>query len=215
MNKPNRLFRCQILAAALAITSINTARATDLYVTVNTASIVGDSGTLYFDFVSGGSDIANTSTISAFSTDGRLGSITALGSETGALPGTVSLSSTSFYNELAQQFTYGSQFSFDLKLTENGPGTGNPAEGFSLFLGDDAYGKTVPTTSDPNGGNALFLFNIDGSSSGKLSTYASSDLPITWKVTSATTTVPIPSAIWLLASGVMGMGLATKRHRRI
>ena len=100
----------------------------------------------------------------------------------------------------------GTHYSFNLNLTEHGPGLGDTPDAFSLFLADNG-GSLIPTTTDPTGSNALFLFNIDGTSGGNLNLYSSTDLPISWQVTLLTdppvlgSTVPTPSILWLLASG--------------
>lgn len=206
MNTATRIFTYSFCITVLSLGFVNTAFATMLNVTVDTISR-GSISALYFDFVGNGSP-TNTSTITSFTTDGLLGAVTTSGNVTGNLPGTVTLDTTSFFNELAQNIKYGTQFSFDLNVTENTPSLGGTPDAFSLFLADNR-GNTFPTTTDPTGSNALFLFNVDGTSSGNLNLYSSTDLPVNWQVTPAA--IPIPSVIWLFASGFMGILLNRKK----
>jgi hypothetical protein len=213
VKKLDRSFYIRLCAISLTLASFNSARATDLDVTINTTAIDGTSGTLVFDLISGGNSTSNTATISAFSSDGTLGAVTPQGDEIGSLPGTATLDTNStFFNELAQNITYGTQISFDLNFTQNGPDpTGSP-DTFSFFLLNSS-GNPIPTTTDPSGGNALFLFNIDGTDTGNLNIYTSLDLPITWQATPIVSSVPEPSVIGLLTIGLMGVKLTARKQR--
>jgi hypothetical protein len=139
-------------------------------------------------------------------------SVTTSGDVTGNLSGTVISNTTSLFNELAQNIQYGTQFSFDLNVTENSSSLGGTPDAFSLFLTNNS-GNTIPTTTDPTNSNALFLFNINGTSSGNLNLYSSSDLPLNWQVTPAA--VPIPSVVWLFASGLMGVLINRKKKSTV
>lgn len=200
MNKISRTLTSGICTAALALGSANIASASLFHVTVDTAALVGQTGTLHFDLIGNGASI-NTSTISSFITDGIIGSAGLSGTGSGDLSAMSTLSTTSFFNELAQNITYGTQFSFDLKLTENTPNFSGTPDDFSLFLADN-NGKTIPTTTDPTGNNALFMLAIDGTASGDLSVYSASDFPINWLAVPVTA-IPIPSIAWLLLTGIM------------
>jgi hypothetical protein len=211
MNNFTHIFSRNICMAAIAFVTLNTAQATELDVTVNTSSLSGTSGSLYFDLVSGGSGVFNSSTISSFSTDGLLGSTAPVGDAFGTLPGQVMLDtgSSTILNEMGQNITYGNLFSFHLSLTENGPGVDGTPDSFSLFV-VDAAGDLVPTT-EPAGSKALFIFNIDGTSTGNLNIYTLPDDSQPWQVTPVTA-VPVPSAIWLLVTGLIGLGLNARRQ---
>ncbi|MEP7162697.1 MAG: hypothetical protein ABI747_02940, partial [Candidatus Moraniibacteriota bacterium] len=82
------------------------AYATPIQITVDTSSFAGTSAALALDLIDGGSP-ANSVTVSGFSTTGTLGLNSSIGDVTGAFPGSVTLSDTSFFNEYLQNLTLG------------------------------------------------------------------------------------------------------------
>ncbi|WP_186289532.1 NF038129 family PEP-CTERM protein [Methylomonas koyamae] len=202
------------LACLLGILSSTNTHATDLNVSIDTSTVFGESAIIYFDFISGGNSIGNLSSITSFATDGILGATSVQGDVTGDLLSTVALNTTSnFFNEFAQGITFGNHLSFNVNFTENAPDPLGTPDAFSIFA-YDGLGNTLPITTDPTGSNALFLFNIDGSTNGNLNVYTLLDGSSPWQVTPLTS-VPLPSAAWLLVSGLMGMGLGTKRNSKV
>ncbi|MGD0959981.1 MAG: NF038129 family PEP-CTERM protein [Methylomonas sp.] len=194
------------LIFALSSLPFNHTYATALDVNINTSAIQGASGEIVFDFISGGNTLYNSAGISAFNTDGTLGASTTQGDAVGLLPSTVTLDTQSnLFNELAQNITFGANIAFALNFTQNAPDSTALPDAFSVFLLNNS-GNTVPNTTDPTASNALFLFNIDGSSTGNLITYSSLDQPITWQVA----TVPIPATLLLFSSGLIALVLHGK-----
>ena len=200
-----------IFIVVLALGSVTNSLATLIDVTVDTTALTGQTGSLAFDLINGGYAFTNISTISSFSTDGMLGTVASTsGDVTGILPAQAILDTASaLFNELNQNITFGTQFSFTLNVTSNGPSIGNTPDAFTLFLLNSS-GNPIPNTNDPTGSNALFLFNIDGTSSGKLDIYTSTDASISWTVTPANDpstpgiAIPTPTVLLLLAIGFMG-----------
>lgn len=70
-----------------------------LNVTVETGALSGVAAQLAFDLVDGDGAANNAVTITAFASDGALGSATPLGGVTGSLPGPVTIDDTGFFNE--------------------------------------------------------------------------------------------------------------------
>lgn len=142
-------------------------------VTINTSSLAGTSADLVFDLINGGST-SNTVTISDFSSDGTLGTVSPTGEVTGTLPGTVTLmdSPSSFFNEYLTDMTLGTTISFLLDATTNGPGSPN-LDALSVFLLDPNTGLPLFSTSDPTYSDSLFTLNIDGTPEGNLGVYTS------------------------------------------
>jgi hypothetical protein len=209
------VFSRTLCVIALTLVTSNAAFASNISVTIDTTALNGTTGSLFFDLVAGGS-ATNTSVISTFSTDGTLGSVTTQGDAIGSLGSTVTMDtlSTALLNEMAQNITFGTKISFNLNFTENGPTSAGTPDAFSFFLADNT-GTPIPTTTDPTTSNALFLFNIDGTTTGNLNTYTSTNLAVTWQVNPAVTAVPVPSAIWLFLSGMIGLLSSKRKTQRI
>lgn len=184
----------------------------DYDVTINTSSLSGDASTLAFDFIAGGA-FSNTVTLSDFSTNGTLGaSGTNSGSVTGALPGTVTLSDASFFNEFLQRMTLGSTISFQLDATTKGPTAGALPDTFSFFILNPAASSSLLTTTDPTGANSLFSLQIDGSASGIVGNY-SSEPPVSATLVTSTS-VPEPNTWGLLLLGLLGAAVTVFRDAR-
>lgn len=185
--------------------------------TINTSSLTGTNATLAFDFIAGGGTQSNSITISDFSTDGTLGLAGPnSGSVTGALPGSVTLSTlggTSFFNEYLQGETLGTTISFQFSATTDAPTDSSLPDTFSFFILDPTASYSLLTTTDPTGADSLFTSQIDGSASGVMSIYGS-DPAIAVTLTTPTTAVPEPSGLGLLGAGVLcGVAALAKRSR--
>src|SRR5271170_374614 len=152
-----------LLTCACALSSAPAIRASAEYqVTVNTTSLIGNVNAPYyvdFQLNSGGGPFDNTATVNNFNFGGGspspVGSaIVYLGNPSGDLSTGFSLTcvpgatSTSAFNEIAQQFNPGSTLSFDVTLTDN---AGVHAPDAFIFSIDDGSTYQIPTT-DPNGG---------------------------------------------------------------
>ena len=134
-------------------------------IAIATSSLAGTSAQLAFDFIDGGSP-SNSIIISAFSTDGLLGSANTVGGVSGILPSNVTLTDTSFFNEYLQDITLANSVLFDFSATGNAPALGSFPDSFSFFLLNAATGLPLLATSDPTGANAFFSFDITGANGG-------------------------------------------------
>jgi len=183
------------------------ALATSYTIDVNTTSLSGTSADLAFDFLYGGGTLFNTITLSGFTTDGTLGTDGPnSGNVTGTLPGPVTLSTTggSFFNEYLTGLILGTDFSFQLDATANGPDTSSLPDAFSLFILDSTASYSLVSTNDPTGSDALLVFNIDGTAQGAMSTYSTPEDEVVVTAENATppTSVPEPSSLLLVGSGL-------------
>ena len=131
---------------------------------IDTSSLVGDpSGPFYLDFQltdgSGTNDANNLITITGLNfgvAGGALGTETLSGGATGSLSSTITLTDSSFFNELYQPFTPGSLLSFQISLTGGVDGGLQPDEfTFAILTGS----LNTIETSDPGG--ALFFVDLD------------------------------------------------------
>ncbi len=184
-------------------------------VSIDTTSLLGSGSILAFDFIGGGGTQSNAVSIASFSTDGTLipaatsGAVNS-GSVSGTLPGNVTLTNASFFNEYQQGITVGSTITFQLDATTNAPTGSSVPDGFSLFFLDPAAANSLLTTTDPTGANSLFTLQIDGSPNGVLGVYDS--LP-TVAVTITAAPVPIPGTFGLFIGGLAGIGFLGFRKR--
>jgi len=185
-------------------TPITTEADSVLAVTVNTAALVGTQVDIAFDFIDGGPPPNdNTVTLSNFLTDGTLGAVSPSGGVSGILPGAVTLTDPTFFNEYLTGITLGTGFSFQLDATTNGPGIGSLPDAFSITILDPATGLPLFSTTDPTGAGTLLLLNIDGSPSGSLSLYTAPGGQA--QVTAASvSSVPEPSTFLFLGIGLSG-----------
>src|ERR1035438_9312322 len=131
-----------------------------LNVSANTTPLEGQSGYFAFDFIGGTPVENNTVTISNFTSDATLGTLTPTGGASGSIvPGPGILNDSQFFNELLQAVTFGTTASFTLDLTTNSTSGGLP-DAFALYLLDSTQNPFA--TSDPTGADSLFAINIDG-----------------------------------------------------
>jgi hypothetical protein len=202
-----RMFRLVCISAVLLATDTEPARAGSVFdIAIDTTALSGSSAQLAFSFVSG-DPASNTVTISEFDTDGLLGASFASGGVTGALPDTVSIADTEFFNSLLQNLTLGGAISFALTLTRHFAG---PApDQLALYLLDPDLGVPLFGTSDPTGADALFAVDITGTEFGEYQVFHSS------LSASPVSSMPVaePSSSLLLAAGAMAL-VASRRGRR-
>jgi hypothetical protein len=180
-----------------------------LTVQVNLPALSGTSAQFAFDFTDGGPP-SNSAVLSAFSTNGALGSHSTTGSVVGALPSSVTLSDASFFSEYLQAITLGTTSTFLLTLTANAPtGVSSPDE-FSFFVLNAAGTASLLTTSDPTGSNSLFTVDIDGSNNGAITVYTSTQGSVS--VTPVVSSAPEPSTALLLAAGILSLLMFRRRR---
>jgi hypothetical protein len=181
-------------------------------VVVDTSGLSGTSAQLAFDFIDGGPPSNdNTVTLSNFLTDGTLGAVSPSGGVAGTLPGTVTLTDPTFFNEYLADITVGTDFSFQLDASINGPGLGSSPDAFSITVLDPTTGLPLFNTTDPTGADTLLVLNIDGSANGALSLYAApgNQAQVTATLLSP---VPEPNTLLLMISGVGGVLLLLRRR---
>lgn len=185
------------LFCTMLLSGISIAHAAPIGITIDTSALSGTASQLAFDLIDGGPP-ENTIIISNFSTDGTLGTASTIGDVTGALPGTLSLSDSSFFNEYLQDLMIGSHISFVIEDSGNAPDFTSFPDGFSVFLLDPSTGLPLSSTSDPTGADSLFLLNI-GISSG-LEIFQADNVSVT------ATTVPEPNSLLLVIAGLAIVG---------
>jgi hypothetical protein len=194
----------------LLLLPANNALALSYDVNLNTSSLSGTSAQLAFDFIDGGPP-SNTTTISAFSTNGTLGSSSTTGGVSGTLPGNVTLTDSSFFNEYLQNITLATNLSFHLDATNTPPGLGSIPDSFSFFLLAQNTSLPLFTTSDPTGSDALFALDLNGTTQGTLAVFSVPNHEVTFSVTSPVTAVPEPSTWLLLGSGVLVLAFVKRK----
>jgi len=190
----------QVLLVIAFVSSSALASATPIMIQIDTTAIAGTSARLAFDFLDGGLP-SNSVTVTGFVTNGTLGFSSAAGGVTGALPGTVVLTDSSFFNELLTGITLGTRLSFTFNATAN---AGVTPDEFSVFLLNTAGTASLFPTNDPTGADALLAFEIT-TGPGVLTLFSAPGGQ------AATTVVPEPRS--LILSG-LGLGILTTQRRR-
>jgi len=189
-------------------------------VTINTAALSGTAAQLAFDFIDGDGVANNTVTISAFAAPGAtLGSPFATGGVSGTLPGPVTLTDTTFFNELLQPITLSNSLAFTLDVTTSFAG-GVVPDALSLFILDSAGLSSRVGTTDPTGSDALIRIGLVGSPNEvdatvfHATTPTGAEVPITLSSRGTTTPVPEPSTLALLGGWcVLALWQEIRRRR--
>jgi hypothetical protein len=201
-----KFMKIKLLVIAVIMFAASSAFASLSYdVTVNTTSLDGQTGYLYFQYTSTANAVASTATVSNFTTDGTLGAQdttdVANGSAvSGTLPGNVVFANTNTVNDYNHAITFGNSLSFLVTFAST-PSSKTPSaiSTLSLAIFGDAFGATPLLNTNPANPNdagtvAAVNLNNDGTTSAQSLDASASATP-----------TPIPAAAWLLGSGLMGL----------
>jgi hypothetical protein len=202
--------KIKLLVIAVIMFAASSAFATLEYaVSVDTASLAGTNGYLYFQYNTGISQVGTTTaTVQNFNTDGVLGAQVAGAFQNsgnyvaGTLPGIVSFTNGNIEtNDYNQAITFGSMVDFNLVLPNGNPN--NDSSDFSFWLTQDAGGSTPLLTASGE------LFDITLNANGTA----------TSNVIDASTTnvapVPEPGTCALLGAGLFGLCVYGKRRKML
>jgi hypothetical protein len=185
-------------------------------VSVNTSSLNGGSGYVDAQFNPGGSGaLPANATVGGFTSDGSFELLApyngVMGSVSGTLPGPVTFTNNTAFNDYFEGFTFGNTINFALTLS--GPAVGNSglvgsSFAFSLY---DATGNNPLLTTDPNGSVLTVNVNPNGSTTALTFPQSPTDNTPVATVTLLSTTVPEPTS---LALALLPAGLAVWRRSR-
>jgi hypothetical protein len=203
----------------LCVVSLASAEPITYDVTVDTSSISGTAGSLDFNFNPGPLVTQSASLqILGFASDGSLDNCAAnvqgfcaTGDVAGQLPATVTFDNGTGFNDYFDDFTFGSTLSFQVSLygpalsAPDGVSASGSTFAFSMF--SDAAGTVPAITTDTTDGFAFALdVNLDGTTT--VNNFSSET-----NVTSATSAVPEPSSLSLIALA-LGIVVAFQLWRR-
>jgi hypothetical protein len=168
-------------------------------VTIDTTPLAGRGGYMALDLLAGSPGAVNTVQLGSFTSTATLGVATTTGDVSGSLAGTLTLTSSVFFNELLQAVVFNpGPTHFTLTVSDNTVAGGVP-DTLSFFLLDTNF---VPfATGDPAG--ALFLIDL-----------RAPVLPQTFSSSFASVTVlavPEPGRATLM---MLGLGLAVMAWRQ-
>jgi hypothetical protein len=208
--RTNRTLLIIALAALAATLAGSPARADSFDVTLNTSTLSGTQ-TIAFGLTDGDGVANNTVALSAFSFGGgaALGSPTYSGSGiSGNLNSGITMNDSGFSAVFSQQFTVGSSLSFNLTTTNNFAG-GTP-DSLAMYVCDSTFSNCY---SDDTSTAAMLVLNLSGG------TLSPSDFILTGASTQGlpapvvtVSTVPEPSSLLLLTSGLFALGAFARKR---
>jgi hypothetical protein len=197
--------KLQLLIIALVVFVASSSFAALSYnVSIDTTSINGQDGYLYFQYVPVNTT-NSTATVYNFTTNGTLAGSSSTNvvdgsAVTGQLPGSVAFANTNGINDYNHGIHFGNTMNFILSFSD--PVSNLPAGGSSTF--------SLGLFADEGGENTLLggtLFTIDLMNDGTAShTILASEATVN--------PVPIPGAVWLLGSGLAGLVGLRKKTRK-
>jgi hypothetical protein len=205
----------KVISVLLLLCAAISASATTITyeVMIDTSSIDGTTGSLDFNFNPGSLRTQTASLqILGFSSDGALvGSPALTGDVSGTLQTTVTFDNGTGFNDYFEEFTYGSFFSFDVSLSgaaltsPDGGSTSGSTFAFSTF--SDAAGTIPALTTDLTDGLAFIVdVNLDG-------TTTVTDYSDQTTVETEASAAPEPCSLFLVATGLMMLGVLPLRRR--
>ena len=196
-------------ALLLACTTVGQSANLNYTVTLNTASLAGNTnGPFSLDVVLGSGSQSpnsdNTVTLSNFVFyNGSAGAVSySSGGETGSMASSVTLTTSAEDNELAQTFSNTvTEIQFSVSMTSN---TNNPFQDqFDVAILDGGL-NNIPT-NDPSGGNTLVLANINTAQT--LASVAAYRSTANGEAPGVTAAVPEPTPVAGVLIGLAAIGL--------
>ena len=195
--KLSSIFLRAALALALACSTALASAGPQYHVSVDTQSLAGQSGYLYFLFLGLVNAAPATATLSNFSGDFGAGVVTS-GDAAGDVAGQLTLGNGSAWTEFAQWAHFGGLFGFDVAFeVASGSGAGTT---LSVALLDADFGYLPATAGD------VVTFALLPGQDAVVTADAG------FAAVNEVTTVPEPSSAWLGAAGLLLMGGALRRR---
>lgn len=185
-----------LLIMAFVVFAANSAFASLSYdVAIDTSSLAGQDGYLYFQYLPVNA-AASTATVYGFASNGALAALPSANvvdnsAVSGRLPGTVTFANTNGVNDYNHGIAFGNTITYHLSFSD--PVPGGPAGGSSTF--------SLGLYSDEGGLNPLLggtLYTVSLMNNGTASTQILANQ-------ATVTATPIPAAVWLFGSGLMGL----------